>query len=446
MKRIVLTIAALVVASLSFAQEYIVLENNIGGLARYDVSLIKQAYFKSFAAEGQGTEASPFNVAAANLKCKEIGETPSTEKYYIKGTLSTIYRSYSTTTASFYIADDETGINRIFVNEVASPVPVADMKKGDEIIVYGSLYNYNNLTPEIAPIQIVSYNGQKYEIVEPSGTGTADDPYNVAGVIAAMQNLERGATTTENIYVKAYVAEVSSFIANYGNITYYICDLKNGMSQRFYVYRGLGLGGAKFTSENDIKAGDEVVICGKITNYNGTIEFAQNNYLVQLNDQTAGGGSSTSGLNTDFTAGIGDWVIKDVVKPEALTYIWQQTAQYGMKASAYLSGKNYATESWLVSPSFTLTAAATMTFSQAQRYSASGCTDLHVMYSTTYTGGDINASEWTEVTPSAWPDGTNWNFIDCTAAIPATAKYVAFRYTSTDTAAGTWEIKTVKIE
>ena len=189
-------------------------------------------------------------------------------------------------------------------------------------------------------------------------------------------------------------------------------------------------------------------IVGVATRYNDTWQISIRHAadLIVPSQGGGGGGGGTAILDIDFTAGIGDWDIKDVVKPEALTYVWQQSTQYGMKASAFANSTRYATDSWLVSPSFTLTAAATMTFSQAQRYSASGCTDLHVMYSTTYTGGDINASEWTEVTPSAWPDGSSWNFIDCTAAIPATAKRVAFRYTSTDTTAGTWEIKTVKIE
>ena len=34
---------------------------------------------------GTGTEADPFNIAAAIAKCQEVGETASSEKYYIKG-------------------------------------------------------------------------------------------------------------------------------------------------------------------------------------------------------------------------------------------------------------------------------------------------------------------------------------------------------------------------
>ena len=447
----------------------------------------------------------------------------------------------------------------------------------------------------------------------PEGTGTAMDPYNVAGVLDAMKDLAKGATTTTEICTKGYVSKIDTYSSQYKSFNYYITDNPEGKSTAFYVYSGVGLNKAGFESDTDLKVGDAVVVSGYITNYNGTIEYQKQNYLLKLNDQSAGGGggggddptppaggtlmtkavegtvvtftspsvtgadevtvdldkqgwtdkaaattitltngttiefgagenttppayySATHGirvyakntitikgskkiakvvlncdsysgtdyvgnemlyaneadknvticndnteakggvqlrvktmvitfegsgegggggdtptptaiLNVDFTAGLGDWVIKDVNKPEALTYVWQQTAQYGMKASAFANSTRYATDSWLVSPSFTLTAAATMTFSQAQRYSATGCTDLHVMYSSSYTGGDIVASQWTEVAPSSWPDGTNWNYIDCTAAIPATAKYVAFRYTSTETVAGTWEIKTVKIE
>lgn len=422
----------------------------------------------------------------------------------------------------------------------------------------------------------------------PEGVGTLASPYNVAGVLQATKDLAKGAKTGE-IYTKGFVSK-KEFSSQYGSFNYYITDNKEGKSKAFYVYSGIGLNKEKFTSENDLNVGDAVTICGTIVNYNGTIEYEKQNYLVELNGKTAGGGGgggsagtgsgtetdpydvaaaiaagdktniftkafivgsaysnqetkqtewnfgttnaqasnilvatsatetdptkcmavalpsgsavrtglnlkdnpgnlgkevllygnitkyfgqpgikettyakigetefgtkpgggggggSTAVLDIDFTQGQGNWVLKDVVKPTDLTFVWQQTAQYGMKASAFANSTRYATDSWLVSPAFTLTKAGTMTFSQAQRYSASGCTDLHVMYSASYTGGDIVASQWTEVTPSAWPDGTNWNFIDCTAAIPATAKYVAFRYTSTSSTAGTWEIKTVKIE
>ena len=69
-------------------------------------------------------------------------------------------------------------------------------------------------------------------------------------------------------------------------MNYYISDDKEGNLNSFYVYSGQGLGNTKFTSEEDLKAGDEVVVCGKVTNFNGTIEFQSQNYIVSLNGKT----------------------------------------------------------------------------------------------------------------------------------------------------------------
>jgi len=158
--------------------------------------------------------------------------------------------------------------------------------------------------------------------------------------------------------------------------------------------------------------------------------------------------SVSTALDTDFASGIGDWTIVDATTlPEGLTYIWKydEPNKY-MKASAYASGKSYASDSWLISPEFTLSSEGAMTVSHTQRYAASGCTDLHIMVSSTYAGGAINASEWTEVTPDQWPDGTSWLFINSAATIPAGTTRIAFRYTSTESTAGTWEIKSVSIK
>ena len=58
----------------------------------------------------------------------------------------------------------------------------------------------------------------------------------------------------------------------------------------------------------------------------------------------------------DFTKGQGDWTIDNVLLPDALTYIWTQNNDYGMKATAYLSASktNYASEAWLISPELDL--------------------------------------------------------------------------------------------
>ena len=127
--------------------------------------------------------------------------------------------------------------------------------------------------------------------VAPKGSGTAEDPFNVVALDSLMDN-EFDANAT--YYVKGVVSQVGTFNESYGNITYYIKDEE--ASTTFYVYRGLGLGGAKFTSESDIAIGDSVVVAGNVTIYNGTKEFVTNkSHIVYLNGKTA----SNSGTSTE---------------------------------------------------------------------------------------------------------------------------------------------------
>ena len=127
----------------------------------------------------------------------------------------------------------------------------------------------------------------------PEGTGVASDPYNVSGVLEATKDLAKG-STTGTLYTKGYVSKIDTYNSQYNSFNYYITDDPEGKSKAFYVYSGLGLNKAKFTSANDLKVGDAVTICGTITNFNGTIEYEKQNYLVALNGQTAAGGGNTA--------------------------------------------------------------------------------------------------------------------------------------------------------
>ena len=123
----------------------------------------------------------------------------------------------------------------------------------------------------------------------PSGTGTADDPYNV--IAAQALALEVGEEGSGNVYVKGIVSSISTTtLSSFGNIDYYI-STDGTTENQFYVYRGLYLGGNQFTSLSQLKVGDEVVIYGKVVNFKGnTPELTQGNYLYSLNGQTSGGG------------------------------------------------------------------------------------------------------------------------------------------------------------
>ena len=129
--------------------------------------------------------------------------------------------------------------------------------------------------------------------IEIVGDGSAENPYNVASAIALFKSLASGAKTESMVYIKGKVSSIEQQYGsnNYGNAIFYISD--DGSSQnQFYVYRALYLGKKKYTSGELLKEGDEVIICGIVTNYKGKLETDQDNaFLYSLNGVSEGGGN-----------------------------------------------------------------------------------------------------------------------------------------------------------
>ena len=124
------------------------------------------------------------------------------------------------------------------------------------------------------------------------GSGTQADPFNVAAVLEYVNTLGT-AESADQVYVKGIVASITEIAqGNFGNATYTISD--DGTSNNiFTVYRSKNLGNTNFTSADELAVGDEVVVVGKVVNYNGkTPEFVQNaSYLYSRNGKTSAGGS-----------------------------------------------------------------------------------------------------------------------------------------------------------
>lgn len=118
----------------------------------------------------------------------------------------------------------------------------------------------------------------------PSGEGTEASPYNVAKAYQVASALEDGKTTAE-VYVSGVVSKVDEYFDKYKSVTYYISD--EGQKGSFMVYSGKFVGGADFTSMDQIAVGDKVLIRGKLKNYKGTFEFDKNNIIVTLNGKGA---------------------------------------------------------------------------------------------------------------------------------------------------------------
>ena len=139
--------------------------------------------------------------------------------------------------------------------------------------------------------------GEEPVIIQPTGEGTADNPFNVAAALEYVNNLAADEKSEGNIYIKGKVSSINTNYdesGTFGNAVFYISDDGTGKNT-FYVYRALYLGNKKYSSGETLNEGDEVIICGKVVNYKGTTpETVQSEaFLYSLNGKTAGGGGDT---------------------------------------------------------------------------------------------------------------------------------------------------------
>lgn len=278
-------------------------------------------------AEGNGTVDSPYNPLAVvqYIKSLEAGVN-SSDYVYIKGIVSSTKEiSAQFGNASFYISADGTTTGTQFyvyrVKGLGNKNIASDdeVKMGDEVIICAKVVNYGGNTPETVQGEgyIYSLNGKTEGGTTPStgqatGDGSKENPFNSVAANQMASKLASGAKTDKQYYIKGKVVSVKeAFSAQYGNASFYISDDGKAEGQ-FLVFRTLYLGNEKWTEDKpNVAVGDEVVVCGSLTNYMGnTPETVQGEtYLVSL--KSNGGGTETpdtpevgEGLTLDTTNGI----------------------------------------------------------------------------------------------------------------------------------------------
>lgn len=123
----------------------------------------------------------------------------------------------------------------------------------------------------------------KQGAVTTTGSGTIENPYTVADVIA-LQNAN--AAPSDSVYVTGKVSTPATTVSSYGDANYYISDDGTTTSE-IEAYNSYYFKKAKYTDASQLpKTNDVVVLYGKITKYGNTIELARGNYLVSLNGST----------------------------------------------------------------------------------------------------------------------------------------------------------------
>jgi len=152
-----------------------------------------------------------------------------------------------------------------------------------------------------------------------------------------------------------------------------------------------------------------------------------------------------------FTSNFPNWVKFSVTGAQ----VWTLDTTFGNPGScAKMSGfasTNIANEDWLISPVIDLTAktSASLSFDTATKFAGDA---LQALISTDYTGsGNPTTATWTPVTGTLSPSTGNYIWtgsgaIDISAQAAGHKIYVAFKYTSTNINASTWEVDNVKVK
>ena len=323
-------------------------------------------------------------------------------------------------------------------------------------------------------IEIKSITIQEGSGVEPptpptpgtgEGSGTLDDPYNVAAGIG-LQSDKPIAWVQGYIVgtVKSGLSSVSSNsdvtwsapFDNYTNVVIADDPACHEIANCIIVNLPAGkpLRAQVNLQDNPQNLGKTLKVLGKLRTYFGQAGLrdsggTEEDFVLEGGDTPPTPPPGNVIFSETFANDQGDFTIQNVKLPSELTYVWSHDdSRKFMKASGYV-GQAYETESWLVSPAINLAGvtSATLSMEQAVNY-ASPNNALSVMISTNYSGNIITAT-WTELAMSAWPAGSNWTFITSTASLTnyvGQTVHIAFKYTSTSAAASTWEVKNVVIE
>ena len=186
---------------------------------------------------------------------------------------------------------------------ISSTSKTKDDKGNDIIVVHFRVAPNEGEASRTADIAFTSASGKTSSTVHATVSqmglsGTLTNPFSVADAIAYCQTLS-GESGNE-FYVKGKISRIveNGSFGSSGNAIFFISDDGEFLGEDdktpntthdFEAYRVLYLGNTAWTEGNaNISVGDEVILCGKLTIYNGISETASRKaYVYSINGATS---------------------------------------------------------------------------------------------------------------------------------------------------------------
>lgn len=316
-----------------------------------------------------------------------------------------------------------------------------------------------------------------------TGEGTKDSPYTIS-------DLKKKADNTTVAWVQAYIvagvkSETSMSIGSAADVVFgkqptgvkatVILIADNSAESDYTNCSAVNLNGSaegasvvkkalNLVDNNTIELPRLVTLKGTLVKNTWGLAGLKEVTAVMLEDGTIigeGGDTPTPPVGgvtffeESFSKDKGEFTIEDKTRPSQVSEIWKwesytpeggTTTSTYMKASAFISPTDkQVSESWLISPSVNLTKAtsASLTFEHAHKFCGDPTKELTVWVKET------SASEWTQVTISTYGTNNDWKFVSSgninLANFIGKNIQFAFKYTSTTSDVGTWEMKNVKV-
>lgn len=197
--------------------------------------------------------------------------------------------------------------------------------KGSEVVFHASA---NTAGPRNTTLVFKTVSGGKEytaqtTISQDGLSGTKDVPFTAEEAIAAAN-----AGITKSVYVKGIVSKiVGDFAAKYGNGSFWISSdgvYNDDKTKDFEAFQVYWFNGEKWVEGNgQVSVGDEVIVCGPLTIYNGIAETVK------------GGAAHIVSINGIDKAGYGLGSLATPFTPEGACI----AAFSGSTASVYVAGK-----------------------------------------------------------------------------------------------------------
>lgn len=280
-----------------------------------------------------GTEADPYTVTDARIvgtgtnvfvKGYIVGYIPTGEKSLNSAVFGKIDENVSTSNVLIAASADESDVNKCMPIQLSNVRDAVNLSAnpgnlGKEVTLCGNILTYFGaiglkecVWAKIGDKEVGTKPGGTTPDTPSTGKGSASEPYTIAEAITA---IKAGAPSYE-VYVKGKISEVGYFNETYKSLTYNLVD--EGSTDFLQVYSGKGKDGAAFTSKEDLKVGQIVVVKGIIkafTKNESTIyEIDKNSTIISIEgegtvtptpdptpDAGTSGTLSIDGLNVTLT-------------------------------------------------------------------------------------------------------------------------------------------------